>query len=413
MIAYVPDTMETITTYIMVFLAFPFFIGLVFFVHELGHYYAARFFNTRVERFSIGMGWKIWERADSKGTLWRLCLIPFAGHVTISNKKSDPDSFSRKKTWQQIVIIAAGPLTNIVFSVFLLSFSAFAIGVPSYPPNVSGVEIDGPADEAGFEHHDKILRFNGETVSHYEEISDVTEKVTGTPFDFLIERNGETKELTVTSRTVPYKNEDLLPREKGMIGISIVHEGLNIETIHEINGINVKHDTDKAREVLKAFLGKNIIIGINTFGDEMKYYRTKIIPEYNQGLFSDDKRENTLVFIGPQKGNFLRSMGPFESLTHGTKETGRITYGFLYIFGQVFRGQAFVPDISKITPTATIKHKKSEHQAISLLYLTAMFSILIALINLLPFPIFDGGQILRVILIHRHHKKRNRSLTTE
>lgn len=66
MIAYVPDTMETIANYMMVFLAFPFFIGLVFFVHELGHYYAARFFNTQVERFSIGVGWKIWERADKK-----------------------------------------------------------------------------------------------------------------------------------------------------------------------------------------------------------------------------------------------------------------------------------------------------------------------------------------------------------
>lgn len=413
MIAYVPDTMETIANYMMVFLAFPFFIGLVFFVHELGHYYAARFFNTQVERFSIGVGWKIWERADKKGTLWRLCLIPFAGHVTISNNQDDPNSFSHKKTWQQIVIIAAGPLTNIVFSIFVLAVSAFAIGVPSYPPNVSGVEIGGPADKAGFEHHDKILRFDGKSVTHYEQISDITEKITDVPFDFLIERNGETKELTVASRIVPYKNEDLLPREKGMIGISVKHEGLDLEVIHEINGINVKDDIDKAREVLKAFMGQNIILNINTFGDESKYYRTRIIPEFNQGLFSDDKAENTLVFIGPQKGNILRSMGPLESLTHATIETGRITYGFLYILGQVFRGQAFVPDISKITPEASIKHKKSEHQAISLLYLTAMFSILIALINLLPFPIFDGGQILRIFFIHRYHKKKKSLQKTE
>lgn len=411
MITETIDTFETVANYTAVFLIFPFFIGLVFFVHELGHYMAARIFKTDIEKFSIGIGRTVWERKDRRGTLWTLSLIPLGGHVIINNKAGHPDSFRDKKTWQKSLIIAAGPFINILFSILILTFSASAIGVPSIPPYVSGVELGSPADKAGFEPHDKVLEFNGRPVVDYREVIDVTEKITGKPFRFLVERDGKEMEFEVLSEVVPYKNKDLLPREKGMIGISVKHEGLSLSSINEINGIDVSDDKDKAREVIKGFLDHNVILNIGFYGQNSKYYHFRPLQAHNDTLFLPDSYEYDKLFPGVVKGNFLRRLPVPEALGHGFGQTKRISYGFFYIIGQVFRGQVLVPDIEKIVPGISIQHQKHYHQIISLLYLTAMVSVLLALFNLLPVPFFDGGQLIRV-LIHGHRERKQKKKKT-
>lgn len=173
--------------YVLTFLAV---LSVLIYVHEFGHYWVARRNGVRVEVFSIGFGTELWGRTDRHGTRWKVCAIPLGGYVKMFGEmmpgegevggegtperpltpEEKAESFTHKRLGQRTAIVAAGPVANFLFAVFLFAavFSLFGNPVPLA---VVGEVVPGtPAATADIRPGDKILAIESETVTTFEDV---------------------------------------------------------------------------------------------------------------------------------------------------------------------------------------------------------------------------------------------------
>jgi hypothetical protein len=153
-------------------------IGVMILVHELGHYFAARFFDVKVETFSFGFGPRLFGFRRGE-TDFRFSLILFGGYVKMTGDQpgdeatSDPRSLFAKPRWQRAIIAFAGPAINVVLAVALLT-GLFMVEFPKIPmphdPVVGFVMPDGPADRAGIREGDRVVQVNNTRDPTWEDI---------------------------------------------------------------------------------------------------------------------------------------------------------------------------------------------------------------------------------------------------
>jgi len=201
--------------------AVPFLVvlGLVVFVHEMGHFLIARLNGVAVETFSIGFGPEIGGFHDRHGTRWRVAWIPLGGYVKFlgdENAASMPSQeaaanvsaedrarmFQFKPVGARAAVVAAGPLAN-----FLLAFVIFAglfmtYGKTFVEPRVSEVVPDSPAAEAGFQPGDVILSIEGDDIESFQEMVRIVGLSAEQPLEMVVRRDNQQVPLTVTPRMV-------------------------------------------------------------------------------------------------------------------------------------------------------------------------------------------------------------------
>ncbi len=200
-------------------------LSVMIFVHELGHYLAARFFGVKVERFSIGFGPVIAKKMCC-GNEWAISALPLGGYVQMKGQddtdpgkmSTDPDSYSAKKPWQRIIILLAGPFANF-FLAYLLYFLIALIGIQSYAPVIGKVLPDSPALQAGLQEGDKIVAVDGKRVATWSQMSALLAK-NPHRFDLLIEREGKKLHIHVTPKIRNVKNIFGEEIKRPMIGIA-------------------------------------------------------------------------------------------------------------------------------------------------------------------------------------------------
>ncbi len=198
--------------------------ALIFF-HELGHYAAARFFGVYVEVFSIGFGKKI-ASFQWLNTRWQISAIPLGGYVKMKGQddldpaalSGDNDSYNTKKPWQRIIILLAGPVAN--FALAWVFFYAIALGGPqTLSPVIGNVIEKSPAQMAGVQKNDTILAINGQTITTWNELSDII-KTTTDPLTLQIEREGNIQFLSVTPKITESQNLFKETIYQPMVGIA-------------------------------------------------------------------------------------------------------------------------------------------------------------------------------------------------
>ena len=148
-------------------------LAIVIFVHELGHFLVGKWCNVEIKTFSMGFGPTVFSRKIGE-TVYRLAAIPLGGYVRMAgtddeiieadDEPSDPSrGFTAKPLWQRASIVAAGPVVNLIFSIFILTGCALACGiaVPSNKPLVDGVATGKPAAIAGLKHGDTVVAVSG------------------------------------------------------------------------------------------------------------------------------------------------------------------------------------------------------------------------------------------------------------
>ena len=159
---------------------FPFFIllGVLVFIHELGHFIVARLCKVRVEVFSLGFGKKIlkWKKGD---TLYCLSLLPLGGYVKMFmfgheygkeiSEKDKAVAFVYKKLWQRTLIVLAGPMMNFFLAILLFAGLSMVFGEKKIKPLVGEVASSSVASKAGFQYGDQILSVNGQAVTSVQE----------------------------------------------------------------------------------------------------------------------------------------------------------------------------------------------------------------------------------------------------
>ena len=249
----------------------PFFIllGLLIFVHELGHFLVAKFFGVRVETFSLGFGKKVlsFKRGD---TTYCLSLIPLGGYVKMFGDDPSADvpaaerpfAFLHKPILQRIAIVLAGPLMNLFFAIAL--FTAIGgLGTEMAGPFLGDVAEGTKAYEAGFRAGDKVLRVNGVETPTWNKMSDLIEQAGGRAIQVDVERKGEPQPLKLDVAVSFGENDNIFSssRQVGQI------PGFQQESRSTLIGVK-SPDTPAARAGLRSL---DLITAVN--GKKVDYWR--------------------------------------------------------------------------------------------------------------------------------------------
>lgn len=194
--------------------------GLIVFVHELGHFMAARFFKVKVNEFAIGMGPKLWSKQKGD-TLYAIRAFPLGGFCAMEGENGESEeegSMNNKKPWQKLIIFAAGAIMN-----FLLAWLLFAIivGYQGYATNrIGSVENQLPAQEVGLEVDDRIIAIDGYEVERLDDINKYTSNKSKS-YVFTVEKtDGSIEEITIQAAEVEgqgLKFGFTVTRERGSI----------------------------------------------------------------------------------------------------------------------------------------------------------------------------------------------------
>ncbi len=210
----IPQIMETL---LLSLVGFAVVISIIVFVHEGGHYLVARACGVRVEVFSIGFGKEIFGWNDRHGTRWRISMLPLGGYVKMlgdTDPSSHPDleriakfseqekkeAFYLKPLVQKAAIVAAGPLTNFIFSIFVIAGLFSIVGKAVVLPVVSAVMQESAAEEAGLKIGDKIIAVDSNEISSFSDIQRIISINTGDAVRFDLERENKVLSVMVTPR---------------------------------------------------------------------------------------------------------------------------------------------------------------------------------------------------------------------
>ncbi|MEL6530024.1 MAG: RIP metalloprotease RseP [Pseudomonadota bacterium] len=212
-------------------------LGPLVTVHELGHYLVGRWFGVKADAFSVGFGKEIAGRTDKHGTRWKLSVLPLGGYVQFKgdmNPASIPDpeapveegSFQSASLWKRALIVAAGPVTNIIvaLAIFFAFNMAYGKPIPVEPEEVGVIESfpeGSRALEAGFEVGDRLVAIDGEEKDTWREIQSEILLYPNREFVITVVRDGARMDLPVTADAVEMKDRFGNPSTIGLIGIKV------------------------------------------------------------------------------------------------------------------------------------------------------------------------------------------------
>ncbi|HYW17637.1 MAG TPA: site-2 protease family protein, partial [Allosphingosinicella sp.] len=228
--------------FIWTILSFLLVIGPLIFVHELGHYFVGRWFGVKAEVFSIGFGREIAGWTDSRDTRWKLSWLPLGGYVKFAgdmNAAGQPSpewlalpaeerarTFQAKPVWQRFLIVLAGPMTNFLAAILILTGFAIAYGVPQTPPVIGAFTETSPGPAAGLKVGDRIVRIDGKAIDHFEDVLPIVALKVGGPLKVEVERDGRRFPLDVTPQVVVGKDRFGNEERRTMLGIGAAEQVL-------------------------------------------------------------------------------------------------------------------------------------------------------------------------------------------
>ncbi len=206
MLDFLPELLRTPVAFVLV-------LGVLVFIHELGHYLAAIACGVHVETFSIGFGRPIFGWTAKSGTAWRVSWIPLGGYVKLHGQERPEDvpsdvmaawqpgrTFHEKQIWRRAIIIAAGPAANFVLAAVLFIVLCVIEGKPISVPVIGNVIADSAAAEAGLKPGDRILQIGSEKIERFEDVQRIISRHAMDPLPVSLRRGDEVVQLTVTPR---------------------------------------------------------------------------------------------------------------------------------------------------------------------------------------------------------------------
>ncbi|MCI5195912.1 MAG: RIP metalloprotease RseP [Candidatus Electrothrix sp. AW5] len=205
-------------------------LGVLIFVHELGHFLLAKLFGVRVLKFSLGFGNKLISKKWGE-TEYLISAFPLGGYVKMFGEQPDEEiakeeqavSFTHKTVWQRFGIVLAGPLFNLLFAVFLFWLMFHFAGLPDYVESglIGKVSPGSVAEKAGLQDGDLILSIDKQKISTWTQVSDAVKNSKGKELHIVIQRNQET--LTIAATPAMDKVKNIFGEEVGeryLLGIS-------------------------------------------------------------------------------------------------------------------------------------------------------------------------------------------------
>ncbi len=217
-------------------LAFAVVLGILVFVHEFGHYFAARMCGVHIEVFSIGFGKAITSWVDRNGTRWKIAWLPLGGYVKMHGQERPEDvsqqvrdswiagrTFHEKSVLRRAIVVAAGPIANFLLAMVLFAALFASMGKPITMPVVGGVLPGSAADHAGLQANDRIDSIAGQPINTFEDIQRIVAAHPDATLSLTITRDGISR--TVEAHTEAQESGG---QRVGLLGI----RGGSVEYFH-------------------------------------------------------------------------------------------------------------------------------------------------------------------------------------
>jgi regulator of sigma E protease len=385
-------------------LAFVFVIGVLIFVHELGHYLAARRAGVRVITFSLGFGPRLLS-VTRGGTEYCIAAVPLGGYVKMAGETGDeersgqPDEFLSKTKWQRFQILIMGPAMNIILAIVLLA-GVLMTGevVPAYvdqPAVVGSIEPESPAERAGFAVGDLITSVAGQTIRTWDDVDLQVGLRPDREIPVTVVREGKPLTLTVRSETERRF-------EVGRIGVSP-----NVHPV--VRSVNAGEPADRAGikegDVVLAVNGRPI-----SFPRQLSEAISKSPQKPITFTIRRDGRiteiqvvpmlKETGGMIGIGIGAEMREIvhPPLEALRLSFVRTWEMSGQIMRTLWGLLTGETSPKQLMGPVGIAQLSGESAEQGWMSLINLMAMISLNLGLLNLLPIPVLDGGHILILAL---------------
>ncbi len=398
-------------------------LGLLVTFHEFGHYWVARRAGVRVLRFSVGFGRPIWRRRSRDGVEFVIAAIPLGGYVKMLDEReaSVPEeqldrAFNRKSLGQRAAIIAAGPVFNLIFAVFAF-WLMFVIGIPETRPVIG--QTEGLAQQAGLRQGDRIVEIDGQQIETWAQaiLEIIPRALDRRPVELLLE--GETGgqrrvHLELDRLGTEFREERLLeflgispwrpdlPPVIGNVAPDSPAERAGLQPgdrVLAIEGRSVDGWLELVERIPQvAISDQSLSLVIARDDREIKYSMT---PE-----FSDDR---LIIGVGPAEPDAaaqasmertftILQFGPLEAGGRAIEETWRLTTATLGILGRMVTGSASLSNLSGPITIARMAHSSARLGLSRFLFFLGLISLSLAIINLLPIPVLDGGQLLYLVV---------------
>ena len=388
-------------------------LGVLIFIHELGHYLAARHVGVRVEAFSIGFPPTALSKQLGE-TEYRISWLPVGGYVKLFGQNvtdedpEDPANYAAKSLFQRLYILAAGPAMNFVFALIFMPL-VFWIGmdIPAYlndAPYIQNVQKGSYADQLGVRANDEIITVNGSKVKNWEELHSALGQIL--PAENLIleiDRAGNSM-LLEGSRIEMQRTTNmgwsplLVPIVGGFTGNSPAEKaGIQAgDKVKAINGQPVKDWIEISPAVQNIMKDSSNTSQSSAIIISVELDRNGEVQFVEVTPYLEPKSKRWLLGMSMQK--ISRSHSFSESVVLGSARLwflAKATFSFL---GQMFQGQGSMDDLGGPIKIGIVIGEAVRSGIADLFFLMSFISLQLGIFNLLPIPALDGGHIFMLLL---------------
>ena len=411
-------TVETIVSFIVI-------LGLLIFVHEVGHFLVAKRAGVGVLKFSLGFGRRLFGFRRGE-TEYLVSAVPLGGYVKMVGE--DPrevvvdatgqafdgagqpldlqKSFAHKSVWARIAIVLAGPGANYLLGFLLFWVAAVFVGSPSMEAIVGEVEEDAPAARVGLHPKDKIVAVDGEAVSSWSDLILRINDASGRAVALHVKRGKEDVNVTITPRRRDVTTT-VIPPTIGRVApdFPAAEAGLRPgDRIIAVNGDPIDSWQQLSLKI-RVRPGRAVTLTVERAGAQFEAIVTPRLspaPEKEAqgqqvgliGIEAVSEYEQRRVGLWDAGiSPILTHMDPFSALVHAGNQTAGWTVTIVWALWKIVQGEISPRTLGGPILMAQMTGEAAQQGLLYLIFLTAVLSINLGLLNLLPIPILDGGHL--------------------
>jgi regulator of sigma E protease len=380
--------------------AFAFVLGVLVFVHELGHFLMARWHGVRVLTFSLGFG-PMLLKVKRGDTEYAISAIPLGGYVKMAGENpEDPrtgsdDEYLSKSKWQRFQILIMGPAMNLALAVILTAIVLMqGADIPSYedqPVIIGKVETGSPAEQAGLKPGDRILAVSGDEVPTWDRFAMMIGTKAHRDVRLTVLRDGHEESITVR------------PRGEGRFDVGDI--GVLPDVYPSVAGVVEGGPADragvKAGDVILAIDGQRVVFSRDVVDLISKNAGTAIDlnlrrEDRDQHVSVTPEKDGSVGRIGISIVNQTRTFnpGPLESIGLSVERNIEFSGLILQTLWGLITGETSPRQLMGPVGIAQLSGESARSGWVSLFALMATISLNLGLLNLMPVPVLDGGHIL-------------------
>ena len=403
--------------------AFVVVIGILILIHELGHFFVARWTGVGVERFSIGFG-PVLLRWRGRETEYALSAIPMGGYVKMMGEESPleggttPDydpakAFALKPLWARFLIVFAGPGMNLVLAVVIFAVMLATMGRPVWPPVLGRVTEGGPAATAGLRTDDLVESVDGRPIKYWEDLERVLSRADGKPLALRVRRGGTEETVTVTPKlrtvtdSVFHEAREVwdmgagpqLPAVITSIASNSPAEKAGLkpgDVVIEVAGERV-YVRDEVLDAIRSRPGKTFELTVLRDGQPVKLTVTPdAVPE--KQVTGGEIVVGKIQAVLETKTVQFEPYNPIAAVGHATQKTWELTGLTIKGLWKLVSRQIDSSNIGGPIQIATEAGRQAKEGLPSLALFTAIISVNLAVLNLLPVPMLDGGHLFFFVI---------------